>query len=566
MRVPGIAPVLDHAEVHAAYLPRPGIDRLQMAGNVADQIRRHKHENPADHIHDKLVDSLVAHVRAVVADPAQQPEDPAWTPPQRIVWRSAAEHRGQVPLSPERKLEVIADRSVHPTVKAMAYVNAGRWVVSCFAGEEKFLTPDGPKTFAETAGTIQTVLTTAQNGGVWVPAPITERGVQQLYALNLVRSKRHRTIYTTAEHRWLVRSRADPLRRDMHSVLTKDLVAGQRLASLMPCSLSRGKGLRPSQFGIARGFTFGDGARYALGSQVTLYAEKDAALLKYFSESHTYEISGRDALRVVDLPAYFKVLPSLDESPSYLYGWLAGYFAADGHVTKKGQAVLYSARLEHLQFVERLALRLGLGTYPIISRTRKGIKGVWSEIHSIGFVRSRLTPEFFLIAEHRRRYDHWASVQNAEVIDYEVESVEATDRYEPVYCATVPGTESFVLDGYIHTGNCPFPGCNSAQMASFTDRRFFCCDCANAAVGGQWVEVVWPANHTEVENWVASRPFDVRHWFPGETAEDIRWQDDEAMGRGFAPGPTGGKPGESVATHVARERKANPRLGRKAKV
>jgi hypothetical protein len=94
---------------------------------------------------------------------------------------------------------------------------------------------------------------------------------------------------------------------------------------------------------------------------------------------------------------------------------------------------------------------------------------------------------------------------------------------------------------YVNAGRwvvgCPFPGCNSAQMASFTDRRFFCCDCANAAVGGQWVEVVWPANHTEVENWVASRPFDVRHWFPGETAEDIRRQDDEAMGKAIAPRP-----------------------------
>jgi len=242
MRVPGIAPVLDHAEVHAAYLPRPGIDRLQMAGNVAEQIRRHKHENPADHIHDKLVDALVGHVRSLVADPARQPEDPAWTPPQRIVWRSACEHRGQVPLTPERKLAVIADRSVHPTVKALAYVNAGRWVVSC-----------------------------------------------------------------------------------------------------------------------------------------------------------------------------------------------------------------------------------------------------------------------------------------------------------------------------------PFPGCASAQMASFTDRRYFCCDCANAAVGGAWVEVVWPENHTEVENWVASRPFDVRHWFPGETAEDIRRQDDEAMGRGIGASIGSGEHGESVATRVARERHANPRSGRKAK-
>jgi hypothetical protein len=241
MRVPGIAPVLDHAETHPGYLPRPGIDRLQMAAGVAEDIRRHKAENPADNIHDRLVDSLVGHVRSLVAGPARQAEDPGWTPPQRIVWRSAAEHRGQLPLAPERKLAVIADHSVHATVRAFAYVNAGRWVVSC-----------------------------------------------------------------------------------------------------------------------------------------------------------------------------------------------------------------------------------------------------------------------------------------------------------------------------------PFPGCNSAQMASFTDRRYFCCDCANAAVGGAWVEVVWPENHTEVENWVASRPFDVRHWVPGETAEDIAAQDAEALGRGFAGGPAA--PGESVATRVARERQASPRSGRKAKV
>jgi|SRR6185437_5221735 len=81
---------------------------------------------------------------------------------------------------------------------------------------------------------------------------------------------------------------------------------------------------------------------------------------------------------------------------------------------------------------------------------------------------------------------------------------------------------------------CPMPGCNGAQVASFADRRFFCTDCAMAAIGGKWVEVVWPENHLEVEAQLSVRPESVRHWLPGESSEDLARQDAMALGT-YAP-------------------------------
>ena len=97
---------------------------------------------------------------------------------------------------------------------------------------------------------------------------------------------------------------------------------------------------------------------------VDLHGEKDAELLKWFPLSHThayeYRGSGRESrsfIKVIDLPAFFKERPSLDESPSYLLGWLAGYFAADGCVAKDGTVMLNSASKDDLEFVHLLCSR-----------------------------------------------------------------------------------------------------------------------------------------------------------------------------------------------------------------
>src|SRR5439155_17375452 len=53
---------------------------------------------------------------------------------------------------------------------------------------------------------------------------------------------------------------------------------------------------------------------------------------------------------------------------------------------------------------------------------------------------------------------------------------------------------SKTLDAEVNKGRwivrCP---CNGAQLASKTDRRFFCVDCLNLWCSGKWARVRWPA-------------------------------------------------------------------------
>jgi len=78
---------------------------------------------------------------------------------------------------------------------------------------------------------------------------------------------------------------------------------------------------------------------------------------------------------------------------------------------------------------------------------------------------------------------------------------------------------------------CPSPGCNSAQHASWLDKRFWCVDCENRMVQGSWIEVVWPQDHLAIEDALQVRPLHAQHWLPGETRDDLTRQDQEAIGR-----------------------------------
>lgn len=67
---------------------------------------------------------------------------------------------------------------------------------------------------------------------------------------------------------------------------------------------------------------------------------------------------------------------------------------------------------------------------------------------------------------------------------------------------------------------CPF--CPSAQVASAADRRFFCTDCGNAAVGGAFLATVWPADLSELDEELGKRPRENGNWRPHETLKLIR--------------------------------------------
>ncbi|MFG1943764.1 DNA primase [Nonomuraea sp. NPDC048826] len=329
-------------------------------------------------------------------------------------------------------------------------VTPERGMFYCLAAETRVVTWEGVRPIADLAGGVHRILA---YDGTWVDAPFMSFGVQPLMKIVMSRNGQKKEIFATPEHRWFVRSGRKQDKRA--EVITKDLKPRHRLVTVFPGS--RVKRSTPSPFGVAHGITFGDGTRAGTGSRATLDGVKDAQLIKWFPLSQVSEafggVTARKQLLVHHLPRFFKELPPLTESVSYLYGWLAGYLAADGHVAKDGTVMLHCADKQTLEFVRTACTRLGIGTYGITEQVRVGFPGREpSSVFRVHFVNDDLTEEFFLLEEHRLRF---AGAQKAFARrGWTVESVEETGRVEEVFCATVDHGHAFVLEDNILTGNC----------------------------------------------------------------------------------------------------------------
>jgi DNA primase len=323
-------------------------------------------------------------------------------------------------------------------------VDSSRRLWHCLAGETRVLTWEGVRPIRELAGGTHRIL--ARNGD-WVEAPFFSFGVQPLMRLVVSRNGQVKELFATAEHRWFVRSGMG--HHSMREVTTEGLRPGHRLVWKFPGT--RVKQTTPSPFGIAHGITFGDGHRNGTGTTAQLDPIKDAPLLKWFPNSFVTE--REDRILVHHLPRMFKEVPPLDESVPYLYGWLAGYVAADGHVAKDGTVMLHCADRETLEYVRAVCTRLGIGTYGVTEQVRVGFPGREpSSLFRIHFVDEDLTEEFFLLDQHRIRFT--GSPKAFARRGWVVRSVEPTDRVEEVYCAVVDQGHAFVLEDNILTSNC----------------------------------------------------------------------------------------------------------------
>jgi DNA primase len=323
-------------------------------------------------------------------------------------------------------------------------VNPDKGIFHCLAGETRVLTAAGVREIRELAGGVHRVL---GHDATWVDAPFHSFGRQPLMRLTLTRNGQTKELFSTADHTWLVRSGRHP--QSVRPVLTRELRRGHRLASVFPAN--RVKGCEPSAFGIARGIAYGDGSVDGSGGRAELEPTKDAQLLKWFPLSRVTQDGPH--LRVHDLPRYFANLPPLDESVAYLYGWLAGYVAADGHVAKDGTVMLQCASRAPLDYVRAICTRLGIGTYGITEQIREGFGGREpSSIFRVHFINEDLTEDFFLLDEHRRRFT--STTDTVARRGWVVQSVEQTDRVEEVFCAVVEQGRAFALEDNILTHNC----------------------------------------------------------------------------------------------------------------
>lgn len=378
----------------------------------------------------------------------------------------------------------------------------------CLAGETEVLTMDGPRAIKSLAGSTAVLL---DGRGYWIEAPIRSFGEQKLYEIVLERWGKRKTVYATAEHRWFIKNGAkttevvtwtgDSSRAKQGT--KRDglgLREGDRLATVAPRKTKYGWRIDP--VGVMAGFVFGDGWTRLTGggsvkgvrgssSCVRLWGEKDAAIASYFSaykidrEFEPGKLCSLGGVEYRHLPGFMNKLPDLNESPHYLAGWLAGYFAADGCVSLSGQAIITSVDQQAIEVIRGVCNRLNIVCYPSKMYTPRASTLNGKDIipsgdsHSITFYTPSLPDGFFLIPKHAERAV--GRSDRGPVLMWHVVSIDETDRVEEVFCATVSSTSSFALEGYILTGNCFFPqslNVEATQVAGypvwFVADRGFC--------------------------------------------------------------------------------------------
>ena len=245
----------------------------------------------------------------------------------------------------------------------------------------------------------------------------------------------------------------------MYERRTTDLVLGDRLRPLkaMHCNdtlcVARA---------VAQGFVFGDGARGKGGRPATLdiYSTEKHFMLRYFAQSVQNNLVSEthgEYTHIYGLPRFWKQLPPIRESRSYLLSWLAGYFAADGSMTEAGQATIESSVRGDIEFVRDIAAICGVGYGRISTKMRRGFLKEPSEGYRISLAIRDLPQWFFMLPHHKDRATQRIR-KKAHKRTWRIISVEKTDRMEEVFCATVPGAGAFALADSLMTGNCPFSG------------------------------------------------------------------------------------------------------------
>ena len=330
-------------------------------------------------------------------------------------------------------------------------------VCHCFRGDTEVITQNGIFEIADLCGKQVNIL---NGNGEWETVTFKNYGKMPLMKINLTCNGKHKSIYATDKHEWVIKDR-------VNKCFTKDLKSWMYLEKILPKELINTE-LDP--MGIVHGFCYGDGAKTG-NSQVSnhyeclFYNKQDEELIQYFEKAfYPKKLNIRD--RLADNGKYYKAVcfsvpktedfklpPQLDKPLSYLLGFLAGYFVADGN-SSGGGATIYSHNLCNLKKVRDIAIKCNIASYSIgVSNIPEGQNGcvyVKKAAHgyTLRFVRKTIPENFFITQKGRGK----TQTQNGS-LRYRVASVEATDIVEDVYCCET-STHSFALDDFVLTGNC----------------------------------------------------------------------------------------------------------------
>jgi len=318
----------------------------------------------------------------------------------------------------------------------------------CFAAETQIVTSEGVHPIGSLAGQVVELMTT---DGQWVKAPVHSFGAQRLHKVVLARSNETMEIFATGDHRWLLDSRVSHSEaRSLVEATTAQLQLGDVLAS------ETGEVYEGSMDpdAVCAGIVFGEGITESWDVEITVNGVT-ASLAEWFEQDGSETDGGLsdDGTTPPRLPLDWKAAPSPSYELPWLAGWLAGYIAADGLVSHRNGAVrLLSSNRGHLNRVREICYRLGIGTSTVAMEGYLNTKDTHTQIFSVSLNASTLRKDLLVRSDHRSRVRE----QKAITPRWRIVDVSDTTRVEEVFCASVPGTRAFVLDGGVLTGNCDY--------------------------------------------------------------------------------------------------------------
>jgi hypothetical protein len=324
----------------------------------------------------------------------------------------------------------------------------------CLTGETELYTDKGRARIEDVVGPVRLLTAGAGERGVWVDAEVRDFGTQQVWEVELVRRNVKKTIRCTSQHTHFAGA-GKAGRRTYVSKKTWQLKPGDFMqpttAPKEPFSMDRKW--------VQSGIVFGDGTAQR-DAIVRLYGAK-MALASWFDgkvRPYTHHAASVPAVETRSMPADYKTRmpePGVATVPE-MWGWLAGYFATDGSVLPDGTCVITCVKAAPLTRLRDLAMLLGVAVGDLhcraVTSQPPGSAAPRTLLeYRVTMRPSDLPPEFFLLAHHRARR---VAKGKRSVDAWRVVEVRQTNKHEPVYCAVVEGTHSFVLDGDILTGNC----------------------------------------------------------------------------------------------------------------
>lgn len=325
---------------------------------------------------------------------------------------------------------------------------------SCFDGSEKFYSNYGLISFDESIS-LKDIKVLNRNGD-FVNATVNSFDPQEIFKLNLVCGKLTKQILTTANHNWPVTSNKNRFLKKKDKIKqTVSLVKGDQLNNIF--SNFSGK---INLEAVAHGIVFGDGSKhYEKESNKTFIylCDKSRELKDVFVKLGYKAIEKNDInqTHIYSLPSNWKDLPvELDEE--YLFGFIAGWFAADGHVSSTGRDyTICSVNKENLLWLQKYACIAKIGiSFKILqhSFSKNNLFNKSEFFYTLSFKKESLNEDFFILSYKKDRYVKSSKKQSCK--HWKVKSVEATGEIKKVYCVEEPIDHEFVLEGNILTKNC----------------------------------------------------------------------------------------------------------------